>query len=98
MTVEENRKLVERSPFLLPRNYMNDQVEVGYDYSWTELDSLPDGWRIAFGSDMLEELREILIKGDYLDEYRILQIKEKFGSLRWYDNSFPLKIADEMRA
>ena len=58
-----------------------------YDYEYTELDAMPIGWRIAFGDQMVEELGEELRKANYDDEYRILDIKEKYGGLRWYDNS-----------
>jgi len=85
MTKEQNKKLIERYPFLLPHNRWTDQEIKDYDYSYTELDAMPDGWRIAFGEQMCEEIRKELIKNDYLEKYRITQIKEKFGSLRWYD-------------
>ena len=57
-----------------------------YDYEYTELDNMPDGWRIAFGIQMCEELREALIEDDDLDRYRVVEVKEKYGELRWYDN------------
>jgi hypothetical protein len=57
--------------------------------SYTELDAMPYGWRKAFGIQMCKDIKNALInelgyKG--LFNYRISQIKEKFGSLRWYDN------------
>ena len=82
---EANRKLIERFPFLIPRNRWTDKVPEDFDYSYTELDSMPDGWRKAFGGQMCEEIREELVRANYLDQYRITQIKEKYGSLRWYD-------------
>ena len=39
-TVEQNRALCKKYPFLLIRDG---------EYRFTELDDLPDGWRIAFG-------------------------------------------------
>ena len=57
-----------------------------YDYEYTELDNMPDGWRIAFGEQMCEEIREALIDDGDLDKYRTVEIKEKYGLLRWYDN------------
>ena len=85
-----NKKLVEEYPFLLPRNRFSDKVVEDYDYSFTEMDSMPDGWRIAFGDDLLRELKEDLVKHNFLDKYRITQIKEKWGGLRWYDNGCPM--------
>lgn len=56
-----------------------------YDYEFTELDDMPEGWRIAFGDQLLEELKDELVKANYLNDYRITQIKEKYGMLRIYD-------------
>ena len=86
MSIEENKKLIERYPFLLPRDGWNDTVREDYDYSYTELDSMPEGWRKAFGNMMMEELREVLVEENFLDGFRILEIKEKWGELRLYTN------------
>lgn len=53
--------------------------------TFTELDSMPNGWRKAFGIQMCKEIKHALKKINYLKKYRITQIKEKYGSLRWYD-------------
>ena len=82
---ESNQKLIERFPFLIPRNRWTGKVPEDYDYSYTELDSMPDGWRKAFGEQMCEDIREELVCAEYLDQYRITQIKEKYGTLCWYD-------------
>lgn len=87
MTVskEKNKELIERFPFLMPHNRWTDKMPEDFDYSYTELDAMPDGWRKAFGEQMCEEIREELVRVAYLDKYRIAQIKEKYGTLRWYD-------------
>lgn len=82
-----NKELIERYPFLRPRNCFTDEIIEDADY--TELDDMPEGWRKAFGERMCEEIREELIKHNYLDEYRIIQIKEKYGMLCWYDAGSP---------
>ena len=87
--IMHNKELVIRYPFLLPHNRWTGQVDKDYDYTYAELDAMPEGWRIAFAEQMLEELREELSKFNYLNEYRILQIKEKYGSLCWYDGGVP---------
>lgn len=92
--IEENKALIVEFPFLLPRNRWTGNVPDDYDYSYTELDDLPDGWRIAFGLQMCRELKEILVKGGGLDVYRITQIKEKNGTLRWYDNGCPESVSN----
>lgn len=101
-TKEQNKSLCERFPFLIPSNrwsgmriteadgggyWPGDPEAVPeYDYEFTELDDMPDGWRDAFGEQLCEELLEELKANDALDTYRITQIKEKFGMLRWYDS------------
>ena len=57
--------------------------------SRTELDAMPEGWRKSFGIKMCKEIKQELKKHNYLYQYRITQIKEKFGSLRWYDVGSP---------
>lgn len=94
-TIAENKALVEEFPFLLPRNRWTDKVSEEYDYSYTELDGMPDGWRFAFGLQMCRELKEILIKAGALGDYRITDIKEKNATLRWYDNGCPVKVEKE---
>lgn len=90
----QNRKLCERYPFLIPRNVFTDKIIKGFNYTWTEYDAIPDGWRKTFGKLLLEELREALIEANYLDEFRIMQLKEKFGQLRIYPNAAPQKVWD----
>lgn len=57
-----------------------------YNYEYTELDDMPKGWRKAFGIQMCEDIRSALIDDDDLDRWRIVQLKEKYGELRLYDN------------
>ena len=84
-----NRALCERYPFLIPSRFDGRRVTEcpePWDYEYTALDDMPDGWRRAFGERLCEELRNELERAGILDRYRILQIKEKYGSLQWYDN------------
>jgi hypothetical protein len=90
--IKRNKILVKKYPFLLPRNRFTGKVSKGYNYSYTELDDMPIGWRNVFGEQMCEEVKEAL--GSELKEYRITQIKEKFGTLRWYDNGANQKVYD----
>ena len=101
---EKNIKLCARYPFLLPWNRWSGKVITEaqdggywpgdpdavpeYDYEYTELDSMPAGWRKAFGEEMCEEIRKALIEDDDLERWRIVQLKEKYGSLRIYDNGY----------
>ena len=84
-----NKNLCEKYPFLVPRNRFSGKVVDDYDYSYTELDAMPEGWRFAFGEKICEEIMQELNKIENEKvrfSYRIVQIKEKFGYLRWYTN------------
>lgn len=87
--------MLKKYPWLLPRNDWTGLPPKNYDYSWTELDALPTGWRIAFGDLIVADIDRVLRKANYVGKYRIMQIKEKFASLRWYDNGIPNSIYDE---
>ena len=84
----ENKKLVERYPFLLPRDW-NDEELKDYAYSWTLMDEIPRGWRIAFGELLFDELKKECERINYLNVLRLVQVKEKFGGLRIYTNGEP---------
>lgn len=89
----KNKELVSKYPFLAFKEYNFDTdsyyIPDDYDYESTWLDSMPDGWRNAFGEQLCQELKEALDEFDYADKYIIVQIKEKFGGLRIYDNGIP---------
>ena len=57
-----------------------------YDYEFTELDDMPEGWRRAFGEEMCEELNQEIMTWpqDVQKNFRITQIKEKYGLLCFY--------------
>lgn len=59
-----------------------------------ELNAMPEGWRKAFGLQMCDEIKKELKKYNYLYSYRITQIKEKYGTLRWYDAGAPKSVCD----
>ncbi len=83
-------KLEPKYKWLRPRNRFSDELVYREDGSpWSEIEALPEGWYIAFGEKMIDELNDLLVKYDFVDKYRITQIKEKYGGLRWYDNGFP---------
>ena len=101
-TKEQNKEMCERFPFLIPWNrfsgklitqaaeggyYPGNPSEIPeYDYEYTELDELPDGWAMSFGEQMCEELKDALEEDGDLDRWRIVQLKEKYGEMRLYDN------------
>lgn len=79
---KKNKELIKRYPFLQVRNVMTGELDKTYDQTY--LDWMPDGWRVAFGDQMIQELSEAL--GEHAKDFRILDIKEKFGGLRFYCN------------
>ena len=99
--VEENKKLCDIYPFL---TWYGDPLYMGYneegepDYSFTWEDEVPKGWRKAFCPQMWDELKAILEKADYVDNFRFAQIKEKYGALRLYYNGVPEESYDELEA
>ena len=91
--VELNKKLIERYPFLECKSW---DSSVPRDYTYTFLDHMPKGWKRSFGIYLCEELREELIRIDpsLLDTYRVSQVKEKYGTLRWYDAHYSDRMED----
>lgn len=93
-TIEKNKSLCEKYPFLLSPLYRSEpsplygtnSVDPSEKYKFTYFDDIPKGWRIAFGEQLCQELKEILERNGDLENYHILQIKEKYGTLRWYAN------------
>lgn len=81
--------LVKRFPFLRPQcgwrvdmEYQPKDYKYHYEETW--LDGIPDTWRKNFGIALCKELRDE-IKKSGLKDYKIRQVKEKFGELCWYD-------------
>lgn len=85
---EYNKQLIKQYPFLMPYNVWTGKPIENYDYEYIWLDDMPDGWRNAFGLQMCEELKQALNKQPqtFADTFKIIQIKEKFGGLRFYTN------------
>lgn len=85
-TPEQNKKLIERYPFLLHRHDETDEAPNGYDYSYTLAEYIPVGWYKAFGIRMFEELRELLLESGLIKEYRLFRFSNTFGSITLGDN------------
>ena len=84
---ELNKLMIEEFPFLLPRNRFTGQVLDDYDYSYNEWQALELGWQVNFGWKFLHELNILVQSLERPDNFRIFQIKEKFGELRFYCSS-----------
>lgn len=91
MTKEQkrNKQLVERYPFLLPRNVFTDELPEDYDYSYIRgIGELPKGWEKLF-LQMCEDIRQPLIDARQLETFRFMQIKEKYNCMECYNNGAP---------
>lgn len=88
----KNKKLIKEYPFILPRNVWTDKIPKDYDYTYIDWGCAP-GWDKAFGDMYLKELGDA-VKKSKLKEFRILQIKEKFGEYRLYCNFATKEIHD----
>jgi len=86
-TQKENYDLIKEYPFLLPKNRWDKGYSLDTNFEFIEMDLMPRGWRIAFSDSLLKELKDAL--GDYIYEYMVTDIKEKYGTLRWYDFGSP---------
>ena len=70
---DRNRELVAEYPWL----------DIG-DKQLTLLDTLPVGW-YGLILDMCKELKRELIKYDLVSKYEVVEAKEKWCGLSWYD-------------
>jgi len=87
---KKNKNLCKHYPYLIPRNIFTDKIIWRHKaYDWTLAKIFEDGWWKAFGLQLCEELRTELLKYNYLKEFRITQIKEKYESLRCYYGPVP---------
>ena len=94
MTQEEIKKLIERYPYLLPRNVWTDKVSEDYDYTYIRgVGEIPTGWEKLF-LQMCEDIRQPLIDSNYLDKFRFTQIKEKYNRLECYNYGAPEVVHD----
>ena len=90
------QELIERYPFLRVRNVWTGELVESND-EFTELDFIPEGWRKAFGLKMMEEIRNILLRYDYMNDFYFIDIKEKHGVLNMSFASAPEHISDEVQ-
>ena len=70
---DRNRELVEEYPWL----------NIGYE-QLTLLDTLPRGWHNLI-LDMCKGIKRELVKYDLVSKYEVIEAKEKWYGLSWYD-------------
>lgn len=84
--IQWRKGMIEKYPYLLPRNVFSGKVSEDYDYSYIIGEyCLPKGWFDLF-LQMCEDIREPLERSGHLNDFMFMQVKEKYGSMRLYDN------------
>lgn len=89
----DNKKLLEKYPFLVLRNSMTGEIiaQNNSEHFHIEFkDDIPQGWWKAFGIAYLDDFKEMLDKHNMnYDKVMFFQVKEKYGGLRVYHNGMP---------
>ncbi len=91
--IDLNKRLIRRYPFLQIMGWNPSEPS---DFNSTLLDCMPVGWRKTLGIPLCEELREEILRIDpsLLKKYKVSQVKEKYGTLRWYADSYSVQMDD----
>ena len=98
--VELNKEIISLFPFMKPKSVWTGKELDNYDYTWTEFNSFPTGWRKAFGYEMISEINSAIlnapekVREELEKSFLITQIKEKFGYLRFYVSCATQEIFD----
>lgn len=81
-----NYDLCVRYPILIPHHRGWGTVIKDYQYEYTELDAMPNGWKQAFGEQWAQEVQQALnlLPESVRDKVYITDIKEKYGFLHTY--------------
>lgn len=77
-----DKELIERYPWLRkPSLYKKGEFVDG-----TMLDYMPEGWRIAFGEQMCEEINNEILTWDKIarEKFHVTYIKNRWGGMRFY--------------
>lgn len=84
LTKQEVRDILERIPFLYPRNVWSGEKMEDFDFEdIPDAEGLPEGWQRLF-LQCCEDLVEPLKQNKQLDTFYFTQTKEKYGSMRMY--------------
>ena len=80
------------------KDWHNDNLTSLNAKMW-EADFLPEGWVDTFIPEMKKELANVL--GSYVDDFTVLQIKDKYATLRmywsWEDRDYDDNEAGDLR-
>ncbi len=92
---DHKRWLLMEYPWLrMEEDEAINYLDIEKDKVYTFIDCAPSGWA-KLCEDLCAELKPLLEKVGYVDKYRLCQVKEKFGGLRWYHCGVPVAIGDE---
>lgn len=84
-TIEENKKIIDEYPFLRSMWWDRDTQSYKWDYKTTILDDVPKGWEDLILC-MAEDIKPLLKESNQLFDFFAIEVKEKFGGLRFYHN------------
>lgn len=95
----ENYELCMKYPILIPRSRWLGTVADDFNYDHTELDAMPEGWKIAFGEQWAKDIQDTInkIPEDIRGLVYITDIKEKFGYLNSYFSYYTDELSDVIR-
>lgn len=91
---DHKRWLIHEYPWLtIDNDEAVNYFDVENNKIYTYIDCAPRGWA-KLCEDLCAELKVLFDKVGYKD-YALVQVKEKFGGLRWYDNGVPCEIYEK---
>ena len=89
LTVEQIKKLVRKYPYLRPTSIWTGLPIEDWDYTYINgVGDLPKGWERLFLL-FCKNIRPELEKFNYVNKFSFSQIKEKYGTMRLYNNGYP---------
>ena len=92
---DHRRWLLMEYPWLaINKSEAINYMDVEDDDIYTFIDCAPKGWA-KLCEDLCAELKPLLEKVGYVDGYKLCQVKEKYGGLRWYEWDVPAAIDKE---
>lgn len=89
LTTKDCEAIINKYPFLKPRNVWTGEEDPEYDYSYLAgMWEIPEGWHRLFLL-YCKHIHPHLERANMLDKYTFTQVKEKYGTLRIYDSGYP---------
>jgi uncharacterized Zn finger protein (UPF0148 family) len=88
------KTLIEEYPYLQPRTMTTGKVHPDYDYQYIVGEhDLPEGWLELF-LQACEDIKEPLEKAGCINDFRFMQVKEKYGQMRLYHSGASQEVND----